>query len=99
VPANVKGELEHALDHCTVRALVVYLQAETVVYVCASETVEVRKDQSFLLRVTAEVETKTYCSDPEIKQQCSVGKTNLSMRKEIEASQVEHQEHVGDFFI
>jgi len=34
VPANFKGELEHALDHCTVCTLVAYLQAETVVYVC-----------------------------------------------------------------
>jgi len=51
------------------------------------------------LRVTAEVDIKTYCSDPEIKQQCSVGKTNLSMLKEIEASQDEHQEHAGDFFL
>jgi hypothetical protein len=85
VPANFKGDLEHALRHCTVCALVVYPQAETVVYVCVSETVEVRNDQSFLLKVTAEVETKT-CYDPEIKQQCSVGKTNLSMLKEIKAS-------------
>jgi hypothetical protein len=76
----------------------VYLQAETVVYVCVSETVEVRNDQSFLLRVTAEVETKTYCFDTEIKRQCSVEKTILSMLKEIEASQVEHQEHFGDLF-
>jgi hypothetical protein len=98
VPANFKGELEHALDHCTVCALVAYLQAETLVYICVSDTVEVRNYQSFLLRVTADVETKTYCSDPEIKQQCSVGKTNLSMLKEIEASQDEHQEHVGDLF-
>jgi len=65
---------------------------------CVSETTEVRNDQSFLLRVTAEVETKTYCSDPEIKQQCSEGKTNLSMLKEIEARKDEHQEHVDLFF-
>jgi hypothetical protein len=63
-----------------------------------SETIEVRNDQSFLLRVTTEVETKTYCSDPEIKQQCSEGKTNLSMLKEIEARKDEHQEHVDLFF-
>jgi len=98
MPANFKGELEHALDHCIVCALVVYLQEETVVYVCVSETVEVRNDQSLLLRVTAEAETKTYCSDPEIKQQCSVGKTNLSILKEIKASQDEHQQYVGDLF-
>jgi hypothetical protein len=59
MPENFEEELEHALDHCTVCALVAYLQAETVVYVCVSETAEVRNDQSFLLRVTAEVETRT----------------------------------------
>jgi len=69
-----------------------------VVYVCVSESAEVRNDQSFLLRATAEVETKIYCSDPEIMQQCSVGKANPSMLKEIEASQDEHQQHVDLFF-
>jgi len=37
VPANIKGELEHALDHCTVCASAAYLQAQTVVYVCVLE--------------------------------------------------------------
>jgi hypothetical protein len=68
-------------------------------HVCVSKTDEVRNDQSFLLRVTAEVETKTYCSDPEIKQQCSMGKTNLSMLKESESNQDEHKEHVCDLFL
>ena len=87
----------HMITAQFVPLLHTYKQKQWCMFV--SESVEVRNDQSFLLRAKAEAETKIYCSDPEIKQQCSVGKTNLSMLKEIEASQDEHQEHIDLFFL
>jgi hypothetical protein len=60
---------------------------------------EVINDLNFHSRLTSGDRTWVYCCDPETKQQSSQWKSILSKPEESEASQVKHQECVGDLVI
>jgi hypothetical protein len=69
------------------------------VSVCQEPLDDVKKDRNFLRVITGD-ETRVYCYDPETKHQFFQWKKPfLPMPEESEASQVQHQEHIGDLFL